>query len=173
MCVCVVCVFTGLCSRVEVCVTGMCSRVEVCVTGMSSRVEVCVTGMCSRVKVCVTGLCRRVEVCVKGMCSRVEVCFTGMCSRVEVSSFLMASPSRGICSIFPLWANRRRAPGATGMTSGLGTGPAVGGAMAWSIPGGQAANNRRGEGLNACCIRIQGSVVMVTDVGYGGCQGCT
>lgn len=64
---------------------------------------------------------------------------TGRCSRALASPLFMLYPSRGMCSIFPLWTNSRWVPGATGETSGLVVGPIGGGITPWSIPvkGGQ------------------------------------
>lgn len=59
---------------------------------------------------------------------------TGMCSRGLASPALMSYPSRGTCSILPLWANSRCIPGATGRTSGRGVGPTGAGVTVCSIP---------------------------------------
>lgn len=66
-------------------------------------------------------------------CSESET-LTGMCSRGLASAALMLYPSRGTCSILPLWANSRCVPGGTGRTSGRGVGPTGAGVTACSIP---------------------------------------
>lgn len=59
--------------------------------------------------------------------------FTGRCSAVLASFFFRLCPSRGIYSIFPLWAKRMWLPGGKGLTLGSGVGP-IGRGSSWPGP---------------------------------------
>lgn len=50
------------------------------------------------------------------------------------SSFFIAEPSRGTCSILPLWVKSRCVPGGSGWTSGRGVGPTGGRSPPCSTP---------------------------------------
>lgn len=48
---------------------------------------------------------------------------TGTCSSALASAFFMELPSRGMRSIFPVWANSKWVPGGRGITAGGTEGP--------------------------------------------------
>lgn len=59
---------------------------------------------------------------------------TGRWRTALASSFFIAYPSRGTCSILPLWVKSRCVPGGNGWTSGRGVGPTGGGTSPCSTP---------------------------------------